>query len=977
LLTIQTPEKHDADCNYLDVRIHLDWMDDRSMSLRPYAVPIELVTLMPVHWDLSPNEAEAMDPLAYFQLDEKEAKGTHVGSFRAIGGEATPNLYHLVRSTLEKANRRGWIPKSSGKMKRLEGDLVVSPAKLFASMFEFEKRVVDDAEAIDLLDLTLDKVALLALLPIIKGLLPKAIAETGEGELQIPRLPALIDKLAQTIVSDQRYSPSELGSPEFFDGTEPLTIPLAQWQAFLPALLVQPQKRCVLVPLGVLDEWLQAALDRLFDRLVASLDKDSRSRLQGAVADADPTRQITYRVLYPAIDRIRSSWHGKGSPEVLNLYKLGRRGRIPNLLPHIQEIDARPQVWAREASALAVERAIAQKACDLVLKRTFDAGSGDKMAEFYAGSAELRSANRALFEVRRNIESLNHEVVGEGFEVRDCDRPELGPFKGLEISRRVTRVRALQVPRELVQTWNENYVEHQCMGTGPFRMFRICFPVYRTRTRTEVRRWYDTVYEQYHEDIPITVDWNPIRTYLGAALSDRTYEVRTADGQRDAAKTEESLRLVRRVLGKTDAEPLLNGQKDVRVFELHDNGYRDQKGFSIEHVLREAESEQVRARLLLIIPIYERRIDGSTALLRYLAVHNPLASRKTYSAPRVFLVENYVNSFTQVPGHWLGALSHTVCLFPGEQRRLRIATETRLTSQQRQESRSSQRNAFETKSNVRTQVRAELSDQRKDAKQSNWSANVSGGATFGFGTVNASASAGGASQSSQETVAKSLNDRIDETLNSASLQNEVQFSISSDTATSEITSSEQTIEIANVNQGRSVTHKFFQVLHQFRSEVTLAGARLVIEYPEPLVPGLDLYRTETCGIDQIGELFPELRPEDAAVARQKLRELVVRRLGSAVEPVRNNEPLVFKSVKLHSMERFVNSGSYYVDTEVAQRPATEPYVEDARNAEIAIQMAKAERSRAETKAIADGQPLFRPDGSSLTVNFAPGDQHER
>jgi hypothetical protein len=50
---------------------------------------------------------------------------------------------------------------------------------------------------------------------------------------------------------------------------------------------------------------------------------------------------------------------------------------------------------------------------------------------------------------------------------------------------------------------------------------------------------------------------------------------------------------------------------------------------------------------------------------------------------------------------------------------------------------------------------------------------------------------------------------------------------------------------------------------------------------------------------------------------------------------------------LEPKEWHVNSGSYFVDMQVSHEPATEPYVEDARKAEIAKQEALTERIRME------------------------------
>lgn len=975
MLQIQQPASFDADKNYFEARLHLDWLGDQPAALKPLAVPVDLAVLMPAAWDaLQARGQSPIEPAGYLKLGypEDAKPAPDIGKVRLLGGPTPASSRHVIRDVLKTAIDMGVIPMPSEMRTPLDGDLHVVPAKLLLALTELARSAIDDAEAFDSLDLVLDKVALLMLMPKVVTLLRGAVdAAMSHGDPAL-RLAELRTHLIVGIKADVRLRPSVLSAPMLYDESGPLRIPKAHWIDLLRTLFAPAQRDLVWIPLGALEEWLNPSLAFAFNRMFQDLPVDYQQRLRDEIVVPATQGPLTYRVLYPVADACRAYWD-EDNGEAFNSYKISRRGVGPRTLPVVEDIDARAQVWAREADSLAVERAIAQRAVDLFMKSSFAIADGEGLGEFYGRVGDLRSANRALFEVRRGIEALGREVEGEGYNLTNVpDVPALGGGVGLAVTRKSMRTRVLRIARTAVHTWTENYVSESCeeVRIGPAVAYRRCHPVYSSRTYSEVRRWFDTIVEVYTENIPINVDWNPIKTYLGLDLNERTSQVRDLSGQVDAGRTEEAKTFVRRALGRAPGDALKNGDKDVRIFDLYDNGYRDQKGFSLEQVLREAEVERVRARLLLILPIYERRIDGGLALMRYMAVHNPLAPRRSYGAPRVFLLEQYVNSFVQTPGHWLGALSHSVCLFPGEQRRIKIVSETRLVSQQRQESRSSQRNAFETKSNVRNQVRSELSDQQKDAKRSNWSANVSGGASFGFGSVSGGAEGGESREMSQEKVAKSLNDRVEEALSAASTQNEVQFATTSDVTQTQFSASEQTIEISNVNQGRAVTHKFFQVLHRFESKVSLENARLLVEYPEPVVAGLDIYTTKVFALNEIDDIFPELLPEDRARAHDRIRALVKARLGDNVKVT--GAGFSFKPKTLDTRIRYVNSGAYFVDTEVASMPATEPYVEDARQAEIALQQARAERLRGEAKAIETGKLSFSMDEVEVTVHREAG-----
>src|SRR5262245_2132623 len=100
-------------------------------------------------------------------------------------------------------------------------------------------------------------------------------------------------------------------------------------------------------------------------------------------------------------------------------------------------------------------------------------------------------------------------------------------------------------------------------------------------------------------------------------------------------------------------------------------------------------------------PLPDNNLEKAGGELR--PIHNPVAPRRSSSQPRIYLVETYRQEVRQQPGHWLGPLSHTVTLFPGEVRRLKLSTQSMFVTKQQRTTRESGRTTFERKASVKDQ----------------------------------------------------------------------------------------------------------------------------------------------------------------------------------------------------------------------------------------------------------------------------------
>jgi hypothetical protein len=340
--------------------------------------------------------------------------------------------------------------------------------------------------------------------------------------------------------------------------------------------------------------------------------------------------------------------------------------------------------------------------------------------------------------------------------------------------------------------------------------------------------------------------------------------------------------------------------------------------------------------MLLVFELAEPDPLLGTTGSRLLVVHNPCSGGLRKADSRVFIAMTFEVTVSQDPGHFLGALAQTVCLAPGEKRTMRVSAENRASRTRRLERRSSSKSSAESRRSVRDELSSSLEKTSSTTKTSKW--DVTAGASVG--PVSAQGSVGGSNTSTSGDTSRSASSRVTEALDSISSQNELSFSLADETTESSSTIQEETVELSNVNVGRTMTYKFFQIMHAFDVTVTLVGnPRIVVDGDCPLIPGLDTCQREVIALEKRNGTDEYCLPKEASVTfaqpdQAKLMEIVENELAKAKERVAREQKRIF-----------VNSGLFHLDCETGRSSATEPYIVEARNAEIELTLARAEAIR--------------------------------
>jgi hypothetical protein len=955
--------------HYYDLRTYLDLGSLELDRLKIVGVPVSYRAFLPVSWDAKVLQGQEVDtPAQLLNVSALSADKLEVtqGDLVAAGEDSGLAAYEAVSSKLSSAIRN--LSYSEPQIPHAESHYQAPSIKLFLSLLYYQTNSAVDAENRDRIGLLLDKLALIAVMGFLmdRDVLKRCIAGAGDGAEVT--LATFDDRMREELSNVSLITINRRGLLEPHDRCQ-LQISLDRWGPLFALGRGWHGEEQFLLPIDALEEISRENLERQFNWFLEDDESAAAWKTLSGLVDAvnagngaSSQRRSDYGFFYPLIDKfldqqLQEGFPGSPGSQSLNIYKLRFRPRLPQT-PVVEEIDTRATVWAAEANALSTEFYLAEHRVKLAkaqLGAASEPGATITPTKLEAIAEELREANRALFAVRSNLEVLKDELGHSGFTL---DRSQPGEAADGDFGIHQThRTRTLVVPRE--RSWY-SWQTTVYLRIGPFRIRRAV-----TRGRFE---WYE--HQRFVDRIekrPISIEWRPIEDYLAQKIPEAAYD--SADG---SGSVKERLKIALRFKDGEDEAQLINGRKDVRILELTDSGYRDQNGVSLERILEGAEDELQRARLLLLLPIEERRSNGTNARVGYRALHNPVATRRSYQRPSVFLVETYRHELRQLPGNWLGPLSHVVSLFPGERRTLTLEAQSRYASELIQEQSASQSVAVERKLNVSSQVRRDLEKTEENGKKKQWNAKASGGVNLGFAKFGGGAGGGGESYKSQKTFSKIINDRVSESLQRTSSSNEVQFATSSSTSVTSSSSSQQVIEVENVNKGRVVNHKYFQVQARYQSSIALAKIKVVVEYGEEILPGLGVAHTNVYELDELDQLFPEMFEKERQAAISAVRQAVDKRAQEAEYQLQDgglNAP-----VELEKREWYVNSGFYFVDSQVSPSPSTEPYVENAREAEVQERKARADKLAAEAEAIRQGK-LVLPDQVgrlSLDVDSAAG-----
>jgi hypothetical protein len=334
-------------------------------------------------------------------------------------------------------------------------------------------------------------------------------------------------------------------------------------------------------------------------------------------------------------------------------------------------------------------------------------------------------------------------------------------------------------------------------------------------------------------------------------------------------------------------------EKDIRRYRFIDGEFIDQYGKSLQDQVIEITEEPLPGReSVMVVPVVDDP-DAPDDYSRLVVIHNPVFSGKKLHPPMFMFEEKFVLDVSW-SGIGLGEFSHSVNLFPGEERELQVVT--------------SKKRAFETVSTVTEAKRGghvsetatatkrndsfdsklsdafTLSQSRSAARASSsafdMSAEVGGGlfVTFDVSSKYSSRSSS-SSASSLSSTEKRAKDLASHTSGEVSRNNKVSFSSSTDMEKSleekvsgeDMETETMTISVSNVNQGRTINYNFFQVTNIYATTLRLEDVKLHISTGIEIIPGTGLTLGKIYNIEDFGNILQDFRIFSVEDRREMLK----------------------------------------------------------------------------------------------------------
>ncbi len=258
-----------------------------------------------------------------------------------------------------------------------------------------------------------------------------------------------------------------------------------------------------------------------------------------------------------------------------------------------------------------------------------------------------------------------------------------------------------------------------------------------------------------------------------------------------------------------------------------------------------------------------------------------------------------------------------------------------------------------------------------------------------------------ATQQSSEILKKNVHNVIDKVATETSINNRVEVTSSTSREFTETSGRKETLTIENPNIGKTINYNFFQLQNIYEISSTLVDVKIVVDPGIEILKNSKLDDIRVLELEEFGKLYANLEQDDphSAILATILARQVFKRYcnfmpgittgngavripeGYPVNPEMMNilnltderltvsptediltrveialgnlqkVPFSFKAqVVGETKTTTVNTGAYYLESEIGERPSTEQYLEDRREIETEQQIAELDYLKARIKA---------------------------
>ncbi len=956
------------------------------IAFKEWGIPIPYKVFLSPYFDVKPEGYKTALTTLLKDVNLKDQK--HV-DLRVPGIQSGMEIYEDLSSVFASEFYSLYSAESDEEHLKTKGStkILIHPFKLALYLSQYADDMYNNFEIIDVLNEFIDKLILIGILPYIFDNLTYYLKiDPSDGKMKQPNATKFLETIADDL---KKKSENLLKLPAFFEDKCYLEITKSEFKKLLTKGGKYNNEEQIFIGINDIDDILSKQLTNKYERLKNENEKNKEKpeiKLVSSWPDEKvivrryfKTKQELYSLQIKServersvrkekIDISSHHWLYKSARILsqsfirglsLNTLEFDNEGFMPP--PTItDDIDLRPQVWAKTAFNLAADKFVFRKRTEVaqeIIKKA------ESLEVIYDIDENYRNDWKAYGDILSRIDALRTEVGEYGYEIDlnnadKEDKTKLGIF-------RTTSYR-----------YQQNVTRYRTIVRHHRRRTRSLFGTKTRRWTTRHRVPYQTtITKTAQRQTPISLEWDPIKTYLNQSVDPSTYTIIDSDGVINSDKTNSSktalIDNLKKLKGNTELtiENLKNRDKDLRIFSIANNQMLDQYGNDLSSVMQETENNIMRSAMLLLLPVVEVDESGTSNITSYKAIHNPVGFRNSYSIPSVVIHEEIEQMISEETNYYLGPLAHTETLLPGEKRYLNVKTESIKTINSSKSISQTTEQKSKSTSSLQDQARKEVTDIVRKSQQTSWSISAKGSGNFGFAKVGGSASTSGSNSKSSENTINILNDRISKVMSEASQRNELIINTNTTESNQLIEVQEKKIEIENFNTGRSVTHRFHQVMRKYSSKSKIKNLQILITYDEEFIAGYGYRRAELIPINELNSILPDMLESQRSKFIKTLQSKIEEKY-SQIKTVNNELIFPENGIALPENQWYVNSGSFIIETDLAKEEILEKYVTDMRNVQIEKINAEKELYSSKAQAIKDGKTVLpmKTDSFNLSTN---------
>ncbi len=276
-----------------------------------------------------------------------------------------------------------------------------------------------------------------------------------------------------------------------------------------------------------------------------------------------------------------------------------------------------------------------------------------------------------------------------------------------------------------------------------------------------------------------------------------------------------------------------------------------------------------------------------------------------------------------------------------------------------------------------------------------------------------------ANSNEKEQLKKQISNLINKSSSEVSSENAVSFSSVSSEDFESSTSEKEVINLENPNMGRSINYYFFQLQNIYNTQTRLVDVKVVVDPGVELLEKTGLTNRKVYDLEEFGkihanstlgrkhprnqlfsafvakhviknylakgpnsekplevvgaspisaEIVQVLNFNNAWTSKSSLNDDLINSLQTSLDYLKGVNFRFDQVVFIPEFTETINTGSYYMDSEVGKNPATESYLEERRDIETSHKRAEVEHLQAQTKA----EKFFPPVGKGTLAPATNG-----